>query len=113
MTGSTTTEAELKAENARLADRLALLSDVSRQVSSSLELETVLQNIVDAACKLASARFGALAVFDDERRPMMVINYNTDLGDAWEWADQPCYPNEFSGMAYRMGINFIVYSMTH
>jgi hypothetical protein len=55
----------------------------------------------------------ALAVFDDKRRPMMVINYNTDLGDAWEWADQPCYPNEFSGMAYRMGINFIVYSMTH
>lgn len=54
-----------------------------------------------------------LAIFDDKRRPMMVINYNTDLGDAWEWADEPCYPNEFSGMAYRMGINFIVYSMTH
>ncbi len=55
----------------------------------------------------------ALAIFDDARRPMMVINYNTDLGDAWEWADQPCYPHEFSGMAYRMGLNFIVYSMTH
>ena len=55
----------------------------------------------------------ALAIFDDARRPMMVINYNTDLGDAWEWADIPCYPHEFSGMAYRMGLNFIVYSMTH
>jgi hypothetical protein len=54
-----------------------------------------------------------LAIFDDARRPMMVINYNTDLGDAWEWADLPCYPHEFSGMAYRMGLNFIVYSMTH
>lgn len=55
----------------------------------------------------------ALAVFDDDRRPMMVINYNTDLGDAWEWADLPCYPNEFASFAFRMGINFIVYSMTH
>lgn len=68
MTGSTAAEAELKAENVRLADRLELLSDVSRQVSSSLVLETVLQNIVNAACKLASARYGAMAVFDDSSR---------------------------------------------
>jgi hypothetical protein len=55
----------------------------------------------------------ALAVFDDARRPMVMINYNTDLGDAWEWADDPGYPHRFSGFAYRMGINFIVYAMTH
>ena len=55
----------------------------------------------------------ALAVFDDARRPMMVINFNTDLGDAWEHADNPCYPHLYSGFAYRMGINLIVYSMTH
>jgi hypothetical protein len=54
-----------------------------------------------------------LGVFDGQRRPMMVINWNTDLGDAWEWADEPCYPHEFSGFAYRMGLNFIIYSMTH
>jgi hypothetical protein len=53
------------------------------------------------------------AIFDDARRPMMVINFNTDLGDAWEWADESCYPNEFASFAFRMGINFIVYSMTH
>lgn len=55
----------------------------------------------------------ALAVFDDDRRPMLMINHNTDLGDAWEWADLPCYPHKYSGFAYRMGINFIVYAMTH
>ena len=55
----------------------------------------------------------AMAVFDDDRRPMMVINFNTDIGDAWEWADVECYPNEFAGFAFRMGINWIVYSMTH
>lgn len=55
----------------------------------------------------------ALGIFDDDRRPMVVINFNTDLGDAWEWADDPSYPHFYSGFAYRMGINFIVYSMTH
>ena len=44
---------------------------------------------------------------------MMVINFNTDIGDAWEWADLECYPNEYAGYAFRMGINWIVYSMTH
>jgi len=55
----------------------------------------------------------ALAVFDDDRRPMLMINHNTDLGDAWEHADEPCYPHKYSGFAYRMGINFVVYAMTH
>jgi hypothetical protein len=55
----------------------------------------------------------AMAIFDDDRRPMVMINFNTDLGDAWEWADDPTYPHHFSGFAYRMGINFIMYAMTH
>jgi hypothetical protein len=55
----------------------------------------------------------ALGVFDDARRLMMMIHYNTDLGDAWEHADNPYYPNDYSGYAYRMGVNFILYSMTH
>jgi hypothetical protein len=55
----------------------------------------------------------ALAVFDDDRRPMMVINFNTDIGDAWEHADDPSYPNEFPSFAFRIGINYIIYAMTH
>ena len=55
----------------------------------------------------------AMAVFDDSRRPMLMINLNTDLGDAWEHADVPCYPHKYSGYAYRLGLNFIVYAMTH
>ena len=55
----------------------------------------------------------ALAIYDDDRRPMMVINFNTDIGDAWEWADLQCYPAEFAGFAFRIGINWIIYSMTH
>ena len=52
-------------------------------------------------------------IFDDQRRLMVLVNWNTDLGDAWEWAENPYYPLHFSTYAYEMGINFIIYAMTH
>jgi len=52
-------------------------------------------------------------ISDDAGRLMVLITYNSDLGDAWEWMDLPCYPQEFSGQAYRMGLNFMIYAMTH
>jgi hypothetical protein len=52
-------------------------------------------------------------IFDDDGRLMVVINFNTDLGDAWEWAEDPYYPLRFSTFAYQMGVNMIVYAMSH
>ena len=52
-------------------------------------------------------------IFDDKGRLMVVINWNTDLGDAWEWAERPEYPLKYSTFAVEMGINFIVYGMSH
>ncbi len=52
-------------------------------------------------------------IFDDKGRLMVVINWNTDLGDAWEWAENPYYPLKFSTYAYQMGVNFIIYAMSH
>jgi len=52
-------------------------------------------------------------VWDEHGRLMIVINHNTDLGDAYEHADNPQYPHRFSGYAYRIAINFILYSLTH
>ncbi len=52
-------------------------------------------------------------IFDDEGRLMVLINWNTDMGDAWEWAEQPNYPLQFSTFAYQMGVNMIVYAMSH
>ncbi len=53
------------------------------------------------------------AVFDDKGRIQVAICHNMDLGDAWEWADHPQYPEHYAGLAYRIGINYIVYAMTH
>ena len=52
-------------------------------------------------------------MYDDEGRLMVIINFNTDLGDAWEWAEDPSYPLQYSTYAYEMGANMIVYAMSH
>lgn len=53
------------------------------------------------------------AVFDERNRVTVAICHNMDLGDAWEWADHPYYPEKFASVAYRVAVNYIVYSMTH
>ncbi|MFN7921070.1 MAG: DUF4159 domain-containing protein [Bryobacteraceae bacterium] len=50
---------------------------------------------------------------DPKGRVVVAINFNMDIGDAWEHADLPEYPAEMTGLAYRFGINYIVYAMTH
>ena len=52
-------------------------------------------------------------IYDDKGRLMMAITHNSDVGDAWEWADHPQYPEKTASLAYRIGINYIIYSMTH
>ena len=53
------------------------------------------------------------AIFDDNRRIMVMINHNVDIGDAWEWADLPAYPARYTTQAYRLGVNYIVYALSH
>ena len=52
-------------------------------------------------------------IYDEKGRVQVAICHNSDLGDAWEWSDDPQYPEPFAGLAYRIGINYVVYSMTH
>ncbi|MFV1986706.1 MAG: DUF4159 domain-containing protein [Gemmatimonadota bacterium] len=52
-------------------------------------------------------------VVDEADRIMVVINFNTDLGDAWEWSENPMYPFRESSYAYELAINYIIYAMTH
>ena len=52
-------------------------------------------------------------IFDEFGDLMVIINWNTDLGDAWEWSESPDYPFDRSSYAYQMAINTIMYAMSH
>jgi hypothetical protein len=53
------------------------------------------------------------AMYDDRDHMVVAVNFNTDVGDAWEYADSPLYPEQMTALAYRYGINYVIYSMTH
>jgi hypothetical protein len=53
------------------------------------------------------------AMHDPKHRMVVAVNFNTDVGDAWEFADVPYYPEAMTSLAYRYGINYLVYAMTH
>jgi uncharacterized protein DUF4159 len=53
------------------------------------------------------------AIRDSQGRVIVAICHNMHLGDAWEWADDSEYPELFASMAFRVGINYVMYSMTH
>jgi hypothetical protein len=36
-----------------------------------------------------------------------------DLGVSWENADDPRYPEKFSALGIRIGVDYIIYAMTH
>ena len=50
---------------------------------------------------------------DSVGRWIVAINYNMDMGDSWEHADDPYYPVEMTSLGYQLGMNYIVYAMTH
>ena len=57
-----------------------------------------------------------LALFDDNResgRMMAIANWNNDIGDYWEWSAEGLYGDAPTADAYRLGVNYLVYAMTH
>jgi hypothetical protein len=50
---------------------------------------------------------------DPAKRIMVMINYNTDISEFWEWSDTGLKPIDESNEAYKLGVNYIMYGMTH
>jgi hypothetical protein len=52
-------------------------------------------------------------IYDDHKRVMVAMSFNSDIGDSWEWADDPRYPEKYSALGMRIGVNYVLYSLTH
>jgi hypothetical protein len=52
-------------------------------------------------------------IYDEKGRVVVAICHNMDLGDAWQYADDPRYPEQFAAQALRVGVGYVLYSMTH
>lgn len=54
-----------------------------------------------------------LGIEDKHGRLMMIINYNYDVSDFWQWSNDPFQPIEDTNSAYKFGVNYVFYALTH
>lgn len=57
-----------------------------------------------------------LALFEDNdptKRMLMIANYNNDIGEYWEWSESAYVSIDLTNDAYKLGVNYVIYSMTH
>ena len=57
--------------------------------------------------------FGVFEDDDPSRRMMMLVNYNSDLAEYWEWSATGQFGVDPTNDAYRLGVNYVVYALTH
>ena len=50
---------------------------------------------------------------DPSKRLLAIINYNNDIADYWEYSDMGFYPIDLANDAYKFGVNYVIYGMTH
>jgi hypothetical protein len=50
---------------------------------------------------------------DRAKRLQIIINYNTDVSQFWEWSGRGLRPVDDTNEAYKLGVNYIMYGMTH
>ncbi|MEK6409767.1 MAG: DUF4159 domain-containing protein [Acidobacteriota bacterium] len=54
-----------------------------------------------------------LGLEDKRGRLMMIINYNNDVSDYWQWSNDPFMPIDDTNSAYKFGVNYVFYALTH
>ena len=86
--------------------------DVSHPVFHSFfEIETL--EMDDWMYDLPPRFYGVFEDNDPDARLMIVANYNNDIGEYWEYSDSDWLPIDLTNEAYKFGVNYVVYAMTH
>lgn len=50
---------------------------------------------------------------DPTKRLVAIINFNTDISNFWEFSDTGWKPIDESNQAFKLGVNYILYGLTH
>jgi len=72
-----------------------------------------LKDLVSPTFAVVPAYFGLHEANDPDRRLMVIANYNNDIGEYWEYSGTGWYPIDLSNDAYKLGVNYVIYAMTH
>ncbi|MBI4503764.1 MAG: DUF4159 domain-containing protein [Gemmatimonadetes bacterium] len=62
---------------------------------------------------LRAQYFGIFEDNDPRKRMLAMINHNSDLAEYWEWSATGMFPVDITSDAYKLGVNYVVFGMTH
>ena len=69
--------------------------------------------IVHPMTGIRPSYYGVFEDNDPSKRLMVVANYDNDVPEYWEWSGQGLYPFDASNEAYKLGVNYLIYGLTH
>jgi hypothetical protein len=69
--------------------------------------------IVHPMSRIRPSYYGVFEDNDPSKRLMVVANYDNDVPEYWEWSGQGLFPFDASNEAYKLGVNYVLYGLTH
>jgi hypothetical protein len=92
--------------------RLVKLDRSHRIFGSFFEIENI-DAIVHPMSRIAPSYYGIFEGNDPSKRLMVVANFDNDVPEYWEWSGQGLFPFDASNEAYKLGVNYLIYALTH
>jgi hypothetical protein len=92
--------------------RLVKLPKTQRIFDSFFTIKDI-DGIVHPMYGIPPSYYGIFEDNDPAKRLMVVANFDNDVPEYWEWSSQGLYPVDASNEAYKLGVNYVVYGLTH
>jgi Domain of unknown function (DUF4159) len=92
--------------------RFVRLDNAHRIFDSFFKVKDI-DAIVHPMSGIRPSYYGIFEDNDPAKRLMVVANYDNDVPEYWEWSGQGLFPFDASNEAYKLGVNYVIYGLTH
>ena len=92
--------------------RFVRLDRSNRIFGSFFEIKDI-DAIVHPMSRIRPSYYGIFEGNDPSKRLMVIANFDNDVPEYWEWSGQGLFPFDASNEAYKLGVNYLIYGMTH
>ena len=96
-----------------LPDARFVRLDNTHHIFNSFFLVKDIDAIVHPMSGIRPSYYGIFEDNDPAKRLMVIANFDNDVPEYWEWSGEGLYPFDASNEAYKLGVNYIIYGLTH
>jgi hypothetical protein len=69
--------------------------------------------IVHPMSRIRPSYYGVFENNDPSQRLLLIANFDNDVPEYWEWSGEGLFPFDASNEAYKLGVNYLMYGLTH